>query len=77
MIAQHEKKGGPDSRGSAPCGMAEQVVALTLLSGIRMNGEKKALKNLNMAQNQKNPRMNMIVNSFILCCWLIISAFSR
>lgn len=57
--------------------MAERVVALTILSGLRMNGEKKALKNLNMVQNQKNPRMNMIVNSFILCHGLIISAFSR
>ena len=64
-LAQHEKKGGPVPRGGAPCGITEQVDALTVLSGLRMNG-KKALKNVKMGQIQNNLRMNVILNSFIL-----------
>lgn len=41
MIARHEKKGGPVSRGSALCGVAEQVAAVAVLNRLRMNGKKR------------------------------------
>lgn len=38
IIARHEKKGEPVSRGSIPRGTAEQAAAATVLNGLIMNG---------------------------------------
>lgn len=79
MIARHEKKGGPVSRGSALCGVAEQVAAVTVLNRLRMNG-KNALKKLKRVQIQENlSEMNVIPSNFIFSLWSIMrgSAFSR